>query len=43
MAGGHAVQQSLATGIVLTQFLGYNNDWFGNRLHVAGPIRQHAA
>lgn len=24
-----AVQQSLATGIVLTQFLGYNNDWFG--------------
>lgn len=24
-----AVQQSLATGIVVTQFLGYNNDWFG--------------
>ena len=24
-----AVQQSLATGVVFTQFLGYNNDWFG--------------
>ena len=23
------VQQSLATGFVLTQFLGYNNDWLG--------------
>lgn len=23
------VQQSLSTGIVFTQFLGYNNDWFG--------------
>jgi porin len=24
-----AVQQSLATGLVFTQFLGYNNDWLG--------------
>jgi len=24
-----AVQQSLATGVVLTQFLGYNQDWLG--------------
>jgi carbohydrate-selective porin OprB len=23
------VQQSLATGFVFTQFLGYNNDWLG--------------